>query len=168
VKMTGEQKLAVPRRRVWEALNDPAVLMLCLPGCQSLERESAERMTAVLAIKVGPIGARFASVITVSEVDPPNSYTLTVEGQGGTAGIVNGSAQVRLTGEGDATLLSYEVAAKIGGRLAQLGGPIVDATAKRLASSFFKKFGERVTAQFPTAAVASTPESVPQLPSQPS
>lgn len=152
--MTGEQKIAVPRWRTWEALNDPDVLKQCLPGCESIERESAERMTATLAIKVGPIGARFASAITLSEVDPPNACTLTVEGQGGVAGFVSGSARVCLTDEGGATLLSYEVAAKIGGRLAQLGGPIIDATAKRLANSFFKRFCERVAA----TDVTSTPE----------
>lgn len=145
--MTGEQKLDVSRGRVWQALNDVEVLKQCLPGCKSLERESDERMTAVLAIKVGPIGASFSGAITLSDVDPPNAYTLTVEGQGGTAGMVNGSAKVRLTDEGDATLLSYEIAAQVGGRLAQLGGPIIDATAKQLAKNFFKKFGEVAAAE---------------------
>jgi carbon monoxide dehydrogenase subunit G len=144
VRMTGEQRLAVPRWEAWKALNDPDVLKHCLPGCQSLERESKERMTATLAIKVGPIGARFTGALTLSDVDPPNAYTITMEGQGGTAGMVNGSARVHLADEGGATLLTYEVAAKVGGRLAQLGGPIVDATAKQIASTFFKRFGERI------------------------
>ena len=143
--MTGEQTLSVSCSRVWEALNDPEVLKHCIPGCQSLERESAERLTAILAIKMGPIGARFASTVTLSDLDPPNAYTITMEGQGGAAGIVNGSARVRLTDERGATLLTYEVEARVGGRLAQLGGPIIDATAKQLANTFFKRFGERIT-----------------------
>jgi carbon monoxide dehydrogenase subunit G len=143
--MTGEQTLSVSCSRVWEALNDPEVLKHCIPGCQSLERESAERLTAILAIKMGPIGARFASTVTLSDLDPPNAYTITMEGQGGAAGIVNGSARVCLADEGGATLLTYEVDARVGGRLAQLGGPIIDATAKQLANTFFKRFGERIT-----------------------
>jgi carbon monoxide dehydrogenase subunit G len=151
--MTGEQKIDASRQQVWEALNDPGVLKQCIPGCQSLERESETRMAATLAIKVGPIGARFAGAVTLSDIDPPNAYTMTLEGQGGAAGMVNGSAKVHLAEEGSATLLTYEVEAKVGGRLAQLGGPIIDATAKQLANSFFKKFGEKVTqpdAGYPT------------------
>jgi carbon monoxide dehydrogenase subunit G len=144
VKMSGEQTLAVPRREVWLALNDPEVLKRCLPGCQSLERQSEECMTATLAIKVGPIGARFTGILKLSDVDPPNAYTLTMEGQGGTAGMVNGSARVQLEDRGNATVLTYQVDAKVGGRLAQLGGPIIDATAKQLASTFFQRFGESV------------------------
>ena len=144
MKMSGEQKIAVPRGQAWDALNDPDVLKHCMPGCQLLERESEERMTVTLAIKVGPIGARFTGTITLSDVDPPNAYTITMEGQGGAAGMVNGSARVHLADEGSATLLTYEVAAKVGGRLAQLGGPIIDATAKQLANTFFKRFGARV------------------------
>ena len=144
--MTGEQKLEAPRERVWQALNDTEVLKQCLPGCKSLERESDERMSAVLAIKVGPIGASFSGAVTLSDVDPPNAYTLAVEGQGGTAGMVSGTAKVQLSDDGEATMLRYEVAAQVGGRLAQLGGPIIDATAKQLAKNFFKKFGEQVVA----------------------
>jgi carbon monoxide dehydrogenase subunit G len=156
MKMSGEQKILATRGRVWAALNDPEVLQQCLPGCQSLERESEERMTAALAIKVGPIGARFNGAITLCDVDPPNAYTLAVEGQGGTAGMVSGSARVRLVDEdeGSATLLTYEVAAKVGGRLAQLGGPIIDATAKQLASIFFKKLGVLIADPQMTAVAA--------------
>jgi len=141
--------ISMPRSRVWEALNDAEVLKHCIPGCQSLERESSERLNATLAIKVGPIGARFAGAVTLSDIDAPNAYTITMEGQGGAAGIVNGSARVRLADEGGATLLTYEVDAKVGGRLAQLGGPMIDATAKQLANTFFKRFSERVTNQQP-------------------
>lgn len=161
--MTGEQRIAVSRWRAWEALNDPEVLKHCMPGCQGLERESAERMLATLAIKVGPIGARFTGAITLSDVDPPQAYTITLEGQGGTAGTVNGSARVQLAGEGGGTLLTYEVAANVGGRLAQLGGPIIDATAKQLANTFFKRFSERVAQPASATAVPTMRESALQL-----
>ena len=142
--MTGERRLAVSRLRAWEALNDLDILKHCMPGCQSLERESEERIAAALAMKMGPIGARFIGTITLSDVEPPRAYTMTWEGQGGTAGMVNGSARVCLADDEEGTLLTYEVDVRIGGRLAQLGGPIIDATAKQFASSFFKRFGERV------------------------
>lgn len=162
MKMTGEQRIAASRLRTWDALNDLDVLKHCMPGCQSLDRQSEERIAATLAMKVGPIGARFIGTITLLDVEPPHAYTMTWEGQGGTAGRVSGSARVRLAGEGDETLLTYEVAARIGGRLAQLGGPIIDATAKQFASSFFKRFGERVV-EAAAATAAGTPEPLSRL-----
>ncbi len=161
MKMTGDQRIAAPRQKVWEALNDPAILKQCIPGCQSLEKESDTRLKAVLAIKVGPIGARFAGSVSLSDLDPPNSYTILGEGQGGAAGFAKGAAKVRLAVDAGATLLSYDVDAQVGGRLAQVGGPIIDATAKQLAGSFFKRFGEIVAAES-GAQAAPTPESLPQ------
>jgi carbon monoxide dehydrogenase subunit G len=144
MRMTGEERIAAPRGRVWEALNDPDVLRQCIPGCQSLEREGADKLRATVEVKLGPIGARFNGTVTLSEINAPQSYTLTGEGNGGTVGSAKTSIKVRLAEEGSATLLSYEVDAQVGGRLAQLGGPLIDATAKRFASQFFKKFGEVV------------------------
>jgi carbon monoxide dehydrogenase subunit G len=161
MKMTGDQRIAASRQRVWEALNDPAILKQCIPGCQSLEQESPERMKATIAIKVGPISARFAGAVTLSDLDPPNSYTISGEGQGGTAGFAKGGAKVRLAEDAGATLLSYDVDAQVGGRLAQLGGPVIDATAKQLAGSFFKRFGE-VVASEAEVAPAKTVEASPQ------
>lgn len=140
MQMTGEQQIAAPRLEVWRALNDADVLRRCIPGCQSLEREADERLRAVVEIKIGPIGARFNGVVTLSDLDPPHGYTLTGEGQGGTVGFAKGAARVRLSEAGGGTLLAYEVDAQIGGRLAQLGGPIIDATAKQLAGKFFSQF----------------------------
>jgi uncharacterized protein len=140
MQMTGEQQIAAPRQEVWRALNDADVLRRCIPGCQSLEREADERLRAVVEIKIGPIGARFNGAVTLSDLDPPNGYTLTGEGQGGTVGFAKGAARVRLSDAGGGTLLAYEVDAQIGGRLAQLGGPIIDATAKQLAGKFFSQF----------------------------
>jgi len=150
--MTGEQRIAAPRGRVWEALNDPAVLSQCIPGCQSLEKESDGLLRATVEIKIGPIGARFNGAVTLSDLDPPNGYTIGGEGQAGTVGFARGGAKVHLADDAGDTLLSYDVDAQVGGRLAQLGGPIIDATARQLAGRFFDKFGAIVGAQPPDAS----------------
>ncbi|SEP70706.1 hypothetical protein SAMN04488038_101246 [Solimonas aquatica] len=153
MQMTGQQRIAATRPQVWEGLNDPEVLRRSIPGCQSVTRESAERMLATAEIKIGPIGARFNGSVTLSDIVPQQSYTLTIEGQGGTVGFVKSGAKVRLSDDGDATLLTYEVDAQVGGRLAQLGGPIIDATAKQLAGRFFQQFGNVLVAPPEAAAV---------------
>ena len=163
MQMTGEQRIAASRQRVWEALNDPDVLRRCIPGCQSLEKEADDRLKATVEIKIGPIGARFNGAVTLSDLDPPNGYTITGEGQGGTVGFAKGGAKVRLAEADGGTLLSYEVDAQVGGRLAQLGGPIIDATAKQLAGKFFQEFGAVVSGAGapagPAAATASAQSS---------
>ena len=135
--MSGSQRIEAPRDRVWAALNDPEVLRQCIPGCQSLERDGEDRLRAEIAVKIGPIGARFAGTVTLSDIDAPNGYRISGEGQGGTVGHARGGAKVTLADDGRATRLSYAVEAEVGGRLAQLGGPIIDATAKQLAGQFF-------------------------------
>jgi carbon monoxide dehydrogenase subunit G len=144
MNMTGEQRIAAPRQRVWEALNDPEILRASIPGCQSLDRAADDRFTAAVEVKVGPIGARFKGAVSLADLNPPNGYTLVLEGNGGIAGSVKGSAKVRLSEDAGSTLVSYEVDAQIGGRMAQLGGPIIDATSKQLAGKFFGRFGEIV------------------------
>jgi carbon monoxide dehydrogenase subunit G len=156
MRMSGEQRIAAPRARVWEALNDPEVLRQCIPGCQSLTKEADDRLRATVEIKIGPIGAKFDGAVTLSDLNPPESYTITGQGQGGTVGSAKGGAKVRLADAGGETLLSYEVEAEVGGRLAQLGGPIIDATAKQLAAKFFRQFAE-VVAGPATATVATAP-----------
>lgn len=174
MQMTGEQRIAAPPRKVWAALNDPAVLAQCIPGCQSLEKEADDRFVAVAEVKIGPIGARFRGNVQLSDLDEPNGYTITGSGSGGVAGSAKGKAKVRLSenGSGGTTIL-YEVEAEVGGRMAQLGGPIIDATAKQIASRFFAKFGEIVSGQVapavPEAAageaaavpVAAAPPAIP-------
>ncbi len=168
MEMTGEQRIEASRDKVWAALNDPDVLKQCIPGCQSLEKTAEDRMQAVAAVKVGPIGARFTGEVTLSDLDPPNGYRITGEGQGGPAGFAKGGAQVKLREDGAATVLSYEVTAQVGGKLAQLGGGLIDATAKQMAGTFFRRLSEVLaepveTAPAPEAAGGETaaPVAVP-------
>lgn len=162
MKMTGEQPIAAPRARVWEALNDPAVLAQCIPGCQSLERDGDNRFVAVAEVKIGPIGARFKGNVELSDLDAPNGYTITGSGNGGIAGSAKGGAKVRLAdAPGGGTLVSYDVDAEVGGRMAQLGGPIIDATAKNLAAKFFSKFGDVVSGQETASPAASASALAP-------
>jgi len=154
MKMAGEQHIAAPRQRVWEALNDPEILRQSIPGCQSLDKEADDRFSAIAEVKIGPIGARFKGNVALSDLDAPNGYTIAGQGNGGIAGNAKGSAKVRLSDAADGgTMVSYDVDAEVGGRMAQLGGPIIDATAKQLAAKFFAKFGEVVSGQ--AAAVAA-------------
>lgn len=164
MQMSGEQRVAAPRQKVWEALNDPEVLRQSIPGCQSLEKQGDDRFEAVAEVKIGPIGARFKGNVQLSDLDAPNGYTITGSGNGGVAGNARGGAKVRLSDTGDGgTLVSYTVDAEVGGRMAQLGGPIIDATAKNLAGKFFAKFGDVVSngGTVPASAAAAVPPPAP-------
>jgi len=155
MQMTGEQRIEAPIGVVWAALNDPDVLRACIPGSQSLEVIGENRFRASATIKVGPISARFGGEVQLSELDPPNGYRITGEGSGGAAGSARGGARVALTRDGAATLLAYEVDADVQGRLASLGGKLIDVTAKQLAGVFFSRFAQEVASRdFSEAAVA--------------
>lgn len=156
--MTGERRIAAPRQTVWDALNDTETLKASIPGCESLEKTGDNQMKATAAIKLGPISARFNGAVTLSDIDAPNSYTITGEGQGGVAGFAKGGAKVFLTDDAGATLLKYEVNAQVGGKLAQLGARLIDATAKQMAEQFFTKFSDEVQKRVPTGpAPVATP-----------
>jgi carbon monoxide dehydrogenase subunit G len=142
--MTGEERIEASCETVWAALNDPEVLKQCIPGCESLEKLSDTEMTAKVRLKIGPVSANFAGKVTLSDIDAPNGYKIAGEGTGGAAGYAKGSALVRLAEDGAATILKYEVKADVGGKLAQLGGRLIDATAKKLAGEFFSKLSEVV------------------------
>jgi carbon monoxide dehydrogenase subunit G len=142
--MTGERRITAPRQAVWDALNDTETLKASIPGCESLEKSDETHMKAVAAVKLGPISARFNGAVTLSDIDAPNSYTISGEGQGGVAGFAKGGAKVFLTDDAGATLLKYEVHAQVGGKLAQLGARLIDATAKQMAEQFFTKFSDEV------------------------
>lgn len=145
--LTGEVRLAAPRETVWRALNDPEILKQAIPGCESVEKLSDTEFTAKVVLKIGPMKATFSGKGTLSDLNPPNGYTITGEGQGGVAGFGKGSAKVDLTEEGAETVLRYTAAAQVGGKIAQLGARLIDATAKKLADEFFTKFAAVVNAQ---------------------
>src|SRR6202012_1614364 len=145
MQMNDSQRIPASKQKVWEALNNPDILKQCIPGCQSLEMSASNEMTATVVLKVGPVKATFGGKVTLSDLDPPSSYRISGEGNGGIAGFAKGGAAVNLSEESpDVTILSYQVDAQIGGKLAQLGGRLVDSTAKKLAGQFFSSFGELV------------------------
>jgi carbon monoxide dehydrogenase subunit G len=156
--MTGEERIAASRETVWAALNDVDVLKQCIPGCESLEKKSDTEMAAKVKLKIGPVSASFSGKVTLSEIDPPNGYRIGGEGTGGPAGYAKGSALVRLEDDGaGGTVLKYEAKADVGGKLAQVGGRLIDATAKKLAGEFFSKFGT-VVCSVPPVEAAARPE----------
>ena len=155
--MTGERRIVAPRRRVWDALNDPVVLKASIPGCESLEKQADGGFKAVASVKIGPISARFSGNVALSDLDPPNGYTIAGEGQGGVAGFAKGGAKVHLVDDGDATRLSYEVHAQVGGKIAQLGARLIDASAKQMADAFFDRFSAVVAPPVVEAAPAEVP-----------
>ena len=142
--MTGEYQLAASRDTVWAKLNDPDVLKACIPGCEELEKTSDTEFRAVAKMKVGPVSARFRGKVTLSDIDPPNGYKITGEGEGGVAGFAKGGAVVALLEKEGGTQLTYNVEAQIGGKLAQLGQRLVNGSAKKLADEFFANFAEAV------------------------
>jgi uncharacterized protein len=140
MEMTGTQRIEATREEVYAALNDTEVLRQCIPGCETIAKLSDTQTRATVTLKVGPVKASFKGLITLSDLDPPNGYRITGEGSGG-AGFAKGGANVRLTPDGDATILQYTAKADVGGRVAQLGGRLIDSTANKLAGDFFEKFG---------------------------
>jgi len=142
--MTGEFRIPAPRQRVWEGLNDPKILKECIPGCETIEKSSDTEFTAKVVARVGPVRAAFSGKVTLSDLDPPKAYTISGEGSGGAAGFAKGAAKVSLDGDGDATTLRYEVAAHVGGKLAQIGSRLIDATARKMAADFFARFAAQM------------------------
>ncbi len=144
--MSGEYLLAAPREEVWKKLNDPAVLKACIPGCEDLDMVSDTEFVVVAKNKIGPVSARFKGRVTLSDLDPPNGYRISGEGEGGVAGFAKGGATVALAEKDGGTLLTYNVEAQIGGKLAQLGQRLINGSAKKLADEFFVKFADVVKA----------------------
>jgi uncharacterized protein len=160
MEMTGEYRIPAPRLRVWEALNDPEILKQAIPGCQSLTKISPTEMTAVVQAKVGLVRATFNGAVTLSNLDPPKSYTISGEGKGGVAGFASGGADVTLDEHGpDATVLKYAAKGQVGGKIAQVGARLIDATAKQMADQFFGKFAEIVGAPAAAATAAESAET---------
>ncbi|MBU1313165.1 MAG: carbon monoxide dehydrogenase subunit G [Alphaproteobacteria bacterium] len=142
----GEERIAAPREVVWHALNDPEILRQCIPGCQSLEKTSPTELVTTVRIKIGPVGATFNGEITLSNINAPESYTISGEGKGGIAGFGKGAADVFLIEDGDETILRYAAKAQVGGKLAQLGSRLIDSASRKLAQQFFADFNAAVAA----------------------
>ena len=142
MEMKGEKIISASRQEVWDALNNPDQLLKAIPGAQAVEKTDEENLTATVKTKIGPISAKFSGKIKLSEIDPPNSYTLTGEGSGGAAGFAKGEAKVSLEDHTDGTILKYSVNASVGGKLAQIGQRLIDTAANKLADQFFGKFND--------------------------
>jgi len=152
--MQGSRTLAVTQQPAWDALNNPEVLRTCIPGCDKLEPTGENQYAVGVAVKIGPVAARFTGKIILSEVKPPDSYTISFDGQGGAAGFGKGNAQVTLTPQGTGCELAYTVHAQVGGKIAQLGQRLVDGVAKSMADDFFKRFDAEMERQHPQAYAA--------------
>lgn len=170
MELTGEQKIAASRETVFAALNDPEILKQCIPGCRTLNKNSDTEMDAEVGLKIGPVKATFKGAVTLSNLNPPESYTITGEGKGGAAGFAKGGADVELLEDGDGTILKYAVKAQLGGKIAQLGSRLVDSTARKLSGQFFEKFaelvgpGEAAEAVLEAAEPAVAPEAAAPAP----
>ena len=151
----GEERIEAPVEAVWQALNDPDVLKDCIPGCEELDKTSDTELSAVVALKIGPIKARFNGTVELTNLNPPHSYTISGEGKGGVAGFAKGGADVSLKEDGPgATILSYSAKADVGGKMAQLGSRLIQSTSKKLAGQFFSDFNARVSGESETPASA--------------
>ena len=166
MELKGEYRIPAPRDQVWAMLNDPGVLRECIPGCESLEGSPGEGFSARVTTKVGPVKATFNGSVTLSNVNAPESYTISGEGKGGVAGFAKGGADVHLAADGGDTVLTYVANAQVGGKLAQLGGRLIDSTAKKLADQFFACFAERAGAPASSGA-ATMPAASQPLPGEP-
>ena len=143
--MHGERRIPAPRQAVWERLNDPETLKQCIPGCESVDKLSDTEFTAKVVARVGPVKASFSGKVTLSDLNPPAGYTITGEGTGGVAGFAKGSATVALEEEGGETVLRYGAQGQVGGKLAQIGSRLIDATARKMADEFFTRFAAAVS-----------------------
>jgi uncharacterized protein len=158
--MSGEYRIPAPREKVWAALNDPEVLRASIPGCQSLEKVSDNAFAARVTAKVGPVKSTFNGAVTLSDIKPPESYTISGEGKGGAAGFAKGGADVHLREDGSETVLTYTAKADVGGKLAQLGSRLIAGTAKKMADEFFSNFRNQVAGP-PPPEVEPTPPPAP-------
>ncbi|HSV47093.1 MAG TPA: carbon monoxide dehydrogenase subunit G [Ramlibacter sp.] len=173
MEMQGSRSLAVSQAVAWAELNNPEVLKACIPGCDRLEASGDNQYALGVAVKVGPVSARFGGKIVLSDIVAPQSYTIAFDGQGGAAGFGKGVAKVRLAPEGSGCLLDYNVTAQVGGKIAQVGQRLIDGVAKSMAEDFFKRFDAQMRQRHPeayalaeaaAAAAASTPVAPPPPP----
>ncbi len=161
--LTGEYRIPATREKVWKALNDPEILKQCIDGCQELNKDSDTEFSVKVTAKVGPVKAKFVGKVVLSELDPPNGYTISGEGQGGVAGFAKGGADVKLADDGGETVLSYEAKAEVGGKLASVGSRLVEGVAKKQADDFFGKFSEIFSGDAEPAATAPAEALAPAV-----
>lgn len=157
--MQGQRALAVSQQQAWDALNNPEVLKACIPGCEKVEATGENQYAVGVAVKIGPVSAKFAGKIALSDINPPNSYKLSFDGQGGAAGFGKGSSQVTLTPQGSGCELSYTVHAQVGGKIAQMGQRLIDGVAKNMAEDFFKRFDAEMQRRHPEAYAAQAAQA---------
>ncbi len=167
MEMKGEQLIPASQEETWKALNDPEFLKACVPGCEAIDPAGENAYTVLMTARVGPVAAKFRGKLALSDIDAPNAYSLTFEGQGGVAGFAKGSASVRLAPQGTAeTLLTYQAKANVGGKLAQVGSRLVDAAAQKVASDFFAAFNGRMAMRHgaPALGAQESPYHDPHFP----
>ena len=145
MEMSAEQLVPASQKQTWDALNDPNMLKQCVPGCESIDPIGDNQYQVLMVARVGPVSAKFKGKLTLSDIRPPDSYSIAFEGQGGAAGFAKGGAQVKLVPQGEQTRLIYDVKANVGGKLAQIGSRLVDAAAKKVADEFFNNFNKRMS-----------------------
>ncbi len=155
MELEGEVLIGAPRDRVWQALNDAAVLQRCIPGCEEVVDESPTIRRARVMVRMGPVRARFNGTVSVSEAQPPQRCVMAFEGSGGAAGMASGRSQVALHEDGQGTRVAYTVKASVAGKLGQIGGRLMDASAKQLADQFFAALQTQLEPARPTPGVAA-------------
>lgn len=173
MELNGDILIGAPREKVWAGLNDPEILMRCIPGCESMEATSPTERTARVAVKVGPVRARFVGHVRMEDIRPNEGCVLRFQGSGGAAGMAKGHSNVELTDEAGGTRLRYTAQAAIGGKLGQVGGRMIDAASKQMADQFFTAFNEQMVgvpvpapepmqpAEITAAAAPGTPAAAP-------
>ncbi len=167
MKLNGTQVIPASRERVWQGLNDPVILQQCIPGCSKIEVLSPTEFKATVTIAVGPVKANFAGEVTLSDLNPPESYRISGKGNGGFVGFATGGADIRLTAlSANETQMDYDVDAQIGGKLAMLGSRLIDSTATSLSEKFFTKFGSLIKADAANAPAASSSAAKPKAPAK--
>jgi carbon monoxide dehydrogenase subunit G len=159
--MTNSVTLPSSQARVWEALNDPAILKQCIDGCEAIEKTGENEYKVAMTVAIGPVRAKFKGTLRLTDIEPPNAYTLLFDGQGGVAGFGKGSAKVTLTPDGTGTLLAYTVHAQVGGKIAQLGSRLIDGASKKMADDFFKAFKVAIAPAEADAVAAAAPGASP-------
>lgn len=167
MEMQGTRQLSATQQQTWEALNDPATLKACIPGCEKFEASGDQQYAATVAVRIGPVAARFTGKVTLADMDPPNAYSLRFQAQGGVAGFGEGESRVSLTSNAEGCLLRYTVNSKVGGKIAQIGQRLIDGAAKSLAEDFFRRFDEALQARYPSAAQPADEAQLPKAQAEP-